>query len=78
MVTDRNMLAMLCTWQKLCVSTQCKTTELFLFPVKTAAILLAFNQQRLFLGLSESKKEVPVGGLRLDLQVGDPWSFPNH
>lgn len=60
------------------MSPQCKTTELFLFSVKTAAILLAFNQQWLFLGLSESKKEVAVGGLRLDLQVGDPWSFPNH
>lgn len=70
--------ATLCTWRKLCVSPQWEPTELFLFPVKTSAILLAFNQQRLFLGLSESKKEVAVGGLRLDRPVGDPWSFPNH
>jgi hypothetical protein len=57
------MPAVLCiTRLKLCESPKCKTTALFLFLVKTATIMLAFNQQQLFLGPSESKKEVAFGG----------------
>lgn len=65
-ISGMNMPGILCAWQKFCVSPQCKTTELFLFRAKTQAILLAFNQQQLFLGLSESEKEVAVGDWKLD------------